>query len=92
MYVYPNPYSISSNQDFVMFANITRDAAIDIYDLTGKFIVTVTETDGNGGVEWNLRNSSGDMISTGIYIYIATGKNSAGQEVEEKTGKFAVVR
>jgi hypothetical protein len=92
MYVYPNPYSVTSNQDFIMFANITRDASIDIYDLTGKFIVTVTETDGNGGVEWNLRNTNGEMISTGIYIYIATGKNSSGQEVEEKTGKFAVVR
>ena len=92
MYVYPNPYNIKSNQDFIMFANTTREAAIDIYDLNGNYIITVNETDGNGGVEWNLRNAGGEMVATGIYIYVATGKNSSGQEVEQKTGKFAIVR
>lgn len=92
MYVYPNPYSIASNQDYITFANITRVAEVDIYDLNGRFIITVTETDGNGGVEWNLRDQNGEMISTGVYIYRATGKNTSGQEVEEKIGKFAVVR
>ena len=92
MYVYPNPYSISTGQDYIMFANITREATIDIYDFTGKYITTVTETDGNGGVEWNLRNGNGESVSTGVYIFRATGKNSSGQEVGEKMGKFAVVR
>ncbi len=92
MYVYPNPYSIASNQDYITFANITRVAEVDIYDLNGRFIITVTETDGNGGVEWNLKDQNGEMISTGVYIYRATGKNTSGQEVEEKIGKFAVVR
>jgi hypothetical protein len=92
MYVYPNPYSISSNQDYVMFANITRETVIDIYNLNGQYIATVTESDGNGGVEWYLTNDKGEKVSTGIYIYRATGKNSMGQDVEEKMGKFAVVR
>jgi len=92
MYVYPNPYSFSSSQDYITFANITRDASIDIYDLRGKFLVTVQETNGNGGVEWNLLDQSGNKAPTGIYIFRATGKNSSGQDVEDKTGKFAIVR
>ena len=92
MYVYPNPYSVNSNQDYITFANITRDAEIDIYDLTGKFLITLKETNGNGGVEWDLKDESGNQVNTGIYIYKATGKNSSGIEVGEKTGKFAVIK
>ena len=92
MYVYPNPYSFSSSQDYITFANITRDASVDIYDLRGKFLVTLKETNGNGGVEWNLLDQNGNKAPTGIYLFRATGKNSSGQEVEDKTGKFAIVR
>lgn len=92
MYVYPNPYSISSGQDYVTLANITREASIDIYDLTGKFIINVKETNGNGGVEWNLRDKDGNKVNSGIYIFRATGKNSSGQDVEEKIGKFAIIQ
>lgn len=92
MYVYPNPYSVSSSQDYITFANITRSASIDIYDLNGKFLININESNGNGGVEWNLIDGGGNKISTGIYIYRATGTNSSGTDVEEKTGKFAVVR
>lgn len=92
MYVYPNPFSFSSSQDYITFANTTRDASIDIYDLRGKFLVTIKETNGNGGVEWNLIDQSGNKVPTGIYIFRATGKNSSGQEVEDKKGKFAIVR
>lgn len=92
MYVYPNPYSINSNQDYITFANITRDAEIDIFDLTGKYLVTIKETNGNGGVEWDLKDENGNKVNTGIYIYKANGKNSSGTNVDEKTGKFAVIK
>jgi len=92
MYVYPNPYSINNGQDYITFANITRNTSIEIYDLKGKFLITISETDGNGGVEWNLKDGGGNSVPTGIYIYRATGKNSDGNDVEEKTGKFAVVK
>ncbi|MDQ3194143.1 MAG: FG-GAP-like repeat-containing protein, partial [Bacteroidota bacterium] len=92
MYVYPNPYSISSGQDYITLANITRDALIDIFDLTGKFLINIKETNGNGGVEWDLKDRDGNKISTGIYLYRASGKNSSGQDVKEKIGKFAVVK
>ncbi|MEP7146129.1 MAG: S8 family serine peptidase [bacterium] len=92
MYVYPNPYSISSGQDFITLANITRLASIDIFDLTGKFLINIKETNGNGGVEWDLRDKDGNKVGTGIYLYRATGKNSSGQDVNEKIGKFAIVK
>ncbi|MDZ4712777.1 MAG: S8 family serine peptidase [bacterium] len=92
MYVYPNPFSMSSNQDYITLANTTRSASIDIFDLTGKFLVNIKETNGNGGVEWDLTDRDGRKVPTGIYIFRASGKNSAGEDVDEKTGKFAIVR
>ncbi|MEO8665475.1 MAG: S8 family serine peptidase [Ignavibacteria bacterium] len=92
MYAYPNPYSISSGQEFITLANITREASIDIFDLTGRFLINIKETNGNGGVEWDLKDRNGYKINTGIYFYRATGKNSSGLEVKEKMGKFAVVK
>lgn len=92
MYVYPNPFSVSSNQSYITLANITRDASIDIFDLTGKFLINIKESNGNGGIEWDLKDKDGNKVTTGIYIYRATGKNSSGQDVKEKIGKFAIIR
>ena len=92
MYVDTNPFSIKNNQDYITFAGITRETSIEIYDLTGKFITEISETNGNGGVEWDMKDGNGNKINTGIYIYRAKEKNSSVADVAEKTGKFAVVR
>lgn len=92
MYVYPNPWAPNLGQDYITFANLTISASIKIFDLNGKFIGEIDEKDGNGGAEWNLTDRAGTKVASGIYIYRATGKNSQGVEVEEKIGKFVVVR
>jgi hypothetical protein len=92
VYVYPNPFSISSNQNYITFANLTQTATIRIFDLTGKFIREIIETDGNGGVEWDMKDESGREVSTGIYFFNAEGKISSGESVKEKFGKFAIVK
>lgn len=89
---YPNPYTKSSGQGYITFAYLTPVATIYIYDISGKFIREIKETDGNGGVEWDLKDSNGNETGSGIYIFRAKGKNSAGTEVEEKIGKFAIVK
>ena len=88
---YPNPYK-PSLQSFITFANLTKTAVIYIYNISGNYINKIEENDGNGGVEWNLKDIYGNDIPTGIYIFRATGKDSNGNDVEEKIGKFAVIR
>ncbi len=92
VFVYPNPHTKNSRQDFITFANLTRTATIYIYDLTGSYIAKVEEVNGNGGVEWNLKTSDGKDVSTGIYIFRAEGYDSNGNPVEDKTGKFMIIR
>lgn len=90
--VYPNPYTSKSNQNYITFANLTPIATIYIFDLNSRFIAEIRETDMNGGVEWDLKDSNGNQVPSGIYIYRVTGKNSEGKEVQDFVGKFAVVR
>ncbi len=90
--VYPNPAVKSKGHNKIVFANLTKTAVIYIYDINGNYINTVQENDGNGGTEWDMRDSRGKEIPTGIYIFRAEGKNSKGESVDDTMGKFAVVR
>ncbi len=91
--VYPNPYSKSkSSRGVITFANLTKTAKVYVFTLSGTPVIELTETDGNGGVEWNLRDSKGNEVPSGIYIYKVEGKNSSGLEVESNMSKFAVVK
>jgi len=90
--VYPNPLTKTVNRSFITFANLTPSAKIFIFDLSGNFIREIIETDGNGGVEWDLKDFNGKETGSGIYIFRVTGKNSEGADVEEKIGKFAIIK
>jgi len=92
VFVYPNPHTKNSKQDFITFANLTRTATIYIYDLTGRYLAKVDATGGNGGAEWNLKTNDGKDIPTGVYIFRAEGKDSNGNAVDDKTGKFMIVK
>ena len=90
VYVYPNPSKEST--DKVTFANLPQRAKITIWTIDGIMINEIEETDGNGGVDFNLIDFSGNKISTGIYIYRIVQLDEQSNEGEEKLGKFAIVR
>ncbi len=91
--VYPNPYNHSKSVNKkITFANLTKTAVVRVYTITGEFIKELKTTGENGGIEWDAKDSRGGELPSGVYIFKAEGKNSAGQNVEEKTGKFAVIK
>lgn len=90
VYVYPNPIKLSENPE-IYFANLTNRASITIMTSDGADIITLNETDGNGGVEWNGRDSNGNMLPSGIYLYRVNGSKPDGVEVFEETGKFVIL-
>ncbi|MFQ5676912.1 MAG: T9SS type A sorting domain-containing protein, partial [bacterium] len=86
VFAYPNPFRSDSGQDFVTIAGLTAEAKIRILDISGRVIRTLEETNGDGGVRWDLKDESGNQVSSGIYLYyIVNGTQKA-------TGKLAVVR
>jgi hypothetical protein len=84
MYLYPQP--VMSDNQWVMFANVPLATEITIYNMHGQRITKIRENDQNGGVIWDLKNSSGKKVSSGIYLYRASWKK------ETKLGKIAIVR
>lgn len=92
VYVYPNPASVTKGEGKVTFANLPKRARINVFSLSGDYIIEIEENDGNGGVDYNLTNRNGEKIGSGIYIYRIIMLDDANNEVEEKIGKFAVIK
>ncbi len=89
-FVYPNPVSLKTHS-FATIANITQVAEVFIFNINGNLIRTLQERDGNGGVEWDMRDNSGETVKPGVYLYKVNGKNEEGFEIESQLYKFAVV-
>lgn len=84
--VFPNPWRAGYDPAKITFINLTRTAKIRVLNISGRLLQTLEETDGNGGLEWDLRDEAGVMLPSGIYIFHVT---SGGQR---KIGKFAIIR
>ncbi len=65
--VYPNPIRLSKN-DEAYIGRLTQKAKIEIMTLEGKILNKLEELDGNGGINWNLRDLFGNILTPGIYI------------------------
>lgn len=91
MYVYPQPVSIS-NSDKITFANITKNIEIVILSLTGERIREIAAKGESGGIQWDLKDESGNFVGSGIYIYRAVSLDENGNEKNIKLGKIAVVK
>ncbi|MFO7447067.1 MAG: S8 family serine peptidase [Ignavibacteriaceae bacterium] len=92
VYVYPSPVKLINGNEKMMFANLPQKAKILILTLEGRQVINLEEKDGNGGVEYDLRDDSGRLLNSGIYIYRIVRLDADNSEVEEKIGKFAVIR
>lgn len=86
VYVYPNPFQAHAWFDGVRFANLTRTATVHVYDAAGRAVITLQETDGDGGLNWNLIDTWGRRVRPGIYLF-----RVEAPEVEEVVGKFTVL-
>jgi len=74
------------------FANLPKRAKITIWTIDGKKVNELEEEDGNGGLDYNLKDEEGQGIGSGIYIYRIIQLDDQKNETEEKIGKFAVIR
>ena len=92
VYVYPNPAKIFNGNGKITFANLPQRAKIIIFNLQGKQMFELEENDGNGGVDYNLKDKSGVELSSGIYIFRVVELDNSNNEIDSKIGKFAVIK
>lgn len=87
---YPNPVNFSTAVNgTIKFANLTDNASIKIFDVTGRLVKTLGPgTPGNDGpsgtATWDGRNESGTRVAMGMYLYLIS--DSAGNKARGKIG------
>ena len=95
--VYPNPYKPGSGTIYdnpslgegIVFSNLTANANIKIFNIAGELVAEFNETDSDGMYLWNTRNSNGEKIASGVYIYFITNPNDKSQKAK---GRIVIVR
>jgi hypothetical protein len=71
----------------LQFVNLPRGAVVKLYTMAGDHVRTLRHTSDHGSLDWDLRNEAGEIVVTGIYIWLVTADNG-----ETKDGQLVVVR
>jgi len=75
---YPNPVIKSTNISYALPAE--TKVKLEIYDAMGRIVKTLAnevQSSGNKVMEWNKRNATGEIVSSGIYFYrLTTGSKT----------------
>ena len=85
--VYPSPISLNKH-DEAYIGHLTQTAKIEIMTIDGKILRTLEELDGNGGINWDLRDNYGNILDIGVYIIKAVDSTNN----KEKYTKFTIIK
>ncbi|TES85584.1 T9SS type A sorting domain-containing protein [Candidatus Aerophobetes bacterium] len=85
--VYPNPFEAAAGHSYVTFEALTEEVTIQIFTVSGQ-LVRKEEISGQYSWDWDLKNTDGEKVARGVYIWMATNP-AAG---EKRTGKIAVIQ
>jgi hypothetical protein len=72
--VFPNPYFGASSlerdqyQRFVRFTNLPQETTIRLFNISGVLIQRIDKNNFDQYVDWDLRNTEGLPVASGIYI------------------------
>lgn len=69
VYVFPNPFRADEHQPRVVIAGLPESSTVAIFSLNGEPVRQLEETDGNGGVTWDLRDNTGALVASGMYLF-----------------------
>jgi hypothetical protein len=75
IYAVPNPYYGYSGWERnrydtkVKIINLPFKATINIYSLDGALVRTLTKNDNTSYIDWDIRNSVGLPVSSGMYLF-----------------------
>ncbi len=88
VYVYPNPYKgVGANgTDCVMFAGLTKEAAVYVFTLQGRLVTKLAGVNSDGGLPWCLENEAGESVASGVYLYTVDDGH------QTRRGKLAILR
>ncbi|MCU0372721.1 MAG: T9SS type A sorting domain-containing protein, partial [Ignavibacteria bacterium] len=92
---YPNPMKDNTNFTFQHNLNASLSAEIKIFSVAGRVIKTIKRTnitDKFVSIDWDGKDSDGDFIANGTYIYKLIIKSEDGAFSNIQTGKLAKLK
>ncbi len=92
LYVYPSPAKINGGEGEMIFANLPQKVKVSIWTLSGKRVAEVEGNNGSGGLHYDLKDQDGETLSTGVYLFRIIQMDDSNNEIDEKIGKFAVIK
>ena len=85
--VYPNPWRADLHQNaMITFDSLPVGSTIKLFTLSAHLVRTLP-VDSTGMAKWDRKNSSGDPVASGIYLYLIS--DSQGHETK---GKLAIIQ
>lgn len=83
---YPVPFKPSAGHTTIRFQDLTQKAEIKIYTIAGELVKAISKSDANDYIDWDVRNSRGEQLASGVFIYVIKAGHSS------KKGKLMVIR
>lgn len=87
VYAYPNPWDTRKHSNKqVTLANVPDDASVKLFTLSGFFVKSLQPA--NGRAVWDLTNSAGDAVASGLYFYLVQTADGS----HKARGRIALIR
>ena len=83
----PNPYILREGYSFTLY-KLANNVTIKFLTPDGMLVRNVPKDDVQGFYQWDGRDDSGNLVSSGIYIYMIYSEDTG----DSKVGKVAVIR
>jgi hypothetical protein len=96
--VFPNPYygfnraETSKLTRFITFNHMPVKAEVRIFNLAGALVRGLVKDDPSQYFTWDLNNTNGLPVASGIYVAYITLKDGAGADLGTKTLKMVVIQ
>ena len=98
IYAVPNPYRSGSSQystenyhnfpdNKMRFVNVPATCNLKIYTPAGDIVWEYNQTGGTGNIEWDTRNTKGEEVASGIYVYRVLGVDG-----DSMYGRIIIIR
>jgi hypothetical protein len=96
--VFPNPYYGFNRAEttkltrFITFNHMPPKAEVRIFNLAGALVRALVKDDPSQYYTWDLNNTNGLPVASGIYIAYITLKDAGGIDLGTKTLKMVVIQ
>lgn len=85
-HAFPVPFRPSRGHTKITFTDLTPEADLLIYTISGELVKTINKKNATAAIDWDARNDKGEDLASGVYVFIIKSSGST------KKGKLMIIR